>query len=409
MPGVRARSTAGLVAAVSLTLAAGVWAADCTQPTELIVRVRATSCEDVTSTTITVGTRTSVDERPPSASRTACDPSSGEIGSLVLVPSGAEDGEVYVRVVTGIRVSAETCTAPAFAGCVVAKRSLRYVRGQSVIVEVTIDPQCRDVQCGPGGTCSGGRCVSDEDGGALVDGGARDGSDGPADSGLDADAAVPVKCEDVCDAGTCVSGRCEITCTAATCAQGATCPAGVPCKVSCPTNDSCPGPIRCVGATSCDILCAGNDTCGAITCDTPGACKVDCTGDRSCTNGVDCRGASCDLACDRNDSCPGTFACNATGRCKADCDGDRACKGLVTCAAATCDIQCKRNGTCKGGVRADAGTSTVRCAGDRMTCEGDVQCVGGSCAGGCMGMACMNSFCCDAGTCDAGGLRVGCP
>jgi hypothetical protein len=404
---VSARSTAGLVAAVAVTLAAGVWAADCKQTTELIVRVRATSCQDVLSTTITVGTLESVEKRLPSASRSGCDPTTGEVGSLVLVPSAGDDDEVHVRVVTGVGVSAESCVAPAFAGCVVEKRTLRYEAGRSVIVEIPIDPRCRDVRCAPGEQCIAGRCAS-EDGGVVSDAGVGDGS--LTDAGADVDAAVvPVKCEDVCDAGTCVAGRCEIACTAATCDAGATCPAGVPCKVTCMANDSCPGTIKCVGATSCEVICEGDRTCAKVECDTPGACNVECNGNASCGTGVTCRGASCDLTCDRNESCPGAFTCNATGRCKADCDGDRACEGLVVCQAGTCDIQCKRNGTCKGGVRADAGATTVRCAGDRMTCAGNVQCVGGSCTASCMGMACGADFCCDAGTCDAGGLRVACP
>lgn len=377
----RARVGLRWIAACLAVASGAAWATDCQKTTEVVLRVRATSCAEVGSTTITVGTVESVEKRPPIASRRGCDASSGEIGTLTLTPSGADDAEVAVKVVTGIGASAESCAPPAYRGCVVARRLVRYTPGESRVVEITIEPECKDVLCDPGATCREGRCVAIVDGGA-VDGGAEGGAT-DAEAGVD---AAPVRCQDVCDGGCSDAGLCTLTCSGANaCPNGVRCPPGVPCKIQCTSNDSCKGTIDCAGATSCEVDCDGDRTCGNVICNTPGACKIDCT---------------------RPDTCSGSVTCTAASGCTIDCDGDRACKGAVRCASTSCNVTCTRNGACNAGVFAEAGSSMIACDGDDNTCAGNIHCSGGSCTGNCMKASCNNEFCCDAGSCSRGNFTA---
>ena len=55
-------------------------------------------CVDIRQTSITTGRLEGLEERPAVTSTSACDPETRRIGSLAVVPRGADDAELGVRV-----------------------------------------------------------------------------------------------------------------------------------------------------------------------------------------------------------------------------------------------------------------------------------------------------------------------
>ena len=163
-------------------------------------------------------------------SRTCAEPS---LGTLTILPSGADDAEVGIKVVMGVKRAADTCSAPDYVGCVVARRAVRFVPGRETRVVVEMDLACLDVPCGALESCKKGQCVPvtcagdaecGPDGGgpdgALVDGAVPDGAVVVPDATV-ADGAVPDAGPDASTdasldgpscAGSCVVG--ERRCTA---------------------------------------------------------------------------------------------------------------------------------------------------------------------------------------------------
>jgi|SRR5579884_3295276 len=142
------------------------------------------------TTQIAIGTAADVDARPPVATTGHCDVASGHIGSLVIVPSGPEDGEVAVRVVTGVARPAGACDAAGGDGCIVARRVLRFVPHETIDLPVAMTVACEGVPCGAGETCVRSACVTAELNGpstcpsqtgcGAADGGAGAGAEGVA-------------------------------------------------------------------------------------------------------------------------------------------------------------------------------------------------------------------------------------
>ncbi len=214
----------------------GVSAFGCRSATDVtLVVLTDLPCASHGGTSITVGPRGGTESRPPAAETTTC--VDGRIGSLVVVPSGAKDAGLDVRIVTGIgAMSPAECIANGYAskGCILARRSLSYVPHEGLVVSITMRAACEAVDCGMTGTCVRGVCASssidpescasaagcdesglvpDGDGGIasdanvtpIADASARDASraDGSIDGGtpiVDAgasDGALPTKCADL--------------------------------------------------------------------------------------------------------------------------------------------------------------------------------------------------------------------
>jgi len=90
-----------------------------------------------------------------------CDPSTGRIGSIVVVPSGEKDSEFAIRVVTGMTMSPDDCVRSGYlGGCVVARRALGFIPHQSLELPIRMEASCLDVPCGKTETCHSGSCVS---------------------------------------------------------------------------------------------------------------------------------------------------------------------------------------------------------------------------------------------------------
>ncbi len=146
--------------ALAPLLMAGVVA--CQRATEVSLEVSTDAiCEDVSATSITTGSLESVEAKPPNAVTEACEPSNGRIGSITIVPSGEEDAEFAIRVVTGLVKSPERCVADGYmGGCIVARRLVSFIPNQRIVLPVEMAVDCVDVPCGLTETCWKGECVS---------------------------------------------------------------------------------------------------------------------------------------------------------------------------------------------------------------------------------------------------------
>jgi len=141
-------------------------------------------------TTISVGPLSGLDGRPPAATTTRCDPKTGRIGSLVVVPSGADDAEIGVRVLTAVDRTPAECDAAASSdarGCIVARRALRFLPHDTLELPIAMTQACDGVVCASDETCTDGGCAPATVGstpsctstGTCDDGGSDAGVSGP--------------------------------------------------------------------------------------------------------------------------------------------------------------------------------------------------------------------------------------
>ena len=132
----------------ALALGAAILAWGCREPTQIKVELTTDAdCSLVEGTNLTTGRLESIaPNSPPNLETSTCDQQ--RIGSVVLVPSGENDGRVGLRVVTGIEKSPDACIADDFTGgCIVAWRSLRYVPHSSLVLPIAMKLDCLDVLC----------------------------------------------------------------------------------------------------------------------------------------------------------------------------------------------------------------------------------------------------------------------
>lgn len=154
-----------------------------------------------------------VESRAPVLTTTACD-ANGQVGSIVLVPSRADDDTVGVRVVAGITRPPEECAAHGYDGCIIARRTVTYLPHASVDLEIALTGGCIGRPCDPLRSCLDGVCqdarlttTAPDPDAAPAGGSVRCGDDGltcPAASSNGADG--PVCCLEVANGVT--HGRC---------------------------------------------------------------------------------------------------------------------------------------------------------------------------------------------------------
>lgn len=339
-------------------------------PTSITLTIRTDlSCDDLKTVSVAVAAPSEVDAKPPGTVTTACTPLDQElstVGSLVVVPSGANDAEVGVRVLGGVTKIADRCTAESgFRGCVVARRLLRFVPEKEIEVTIDLRLECRDVGCDATTTCvAGATCApATLDGTRCVDapcGADALGSGGPTVTPSPPDGGGPTTSPDggpitpppptcAADEKSC-GGRCVkfddplYGCTSSGCA---------PCAGADSTTFACAAG-HCVrsackpGFKECGLICAPADVahgCGAATC-TP--CNAT-NGTASCDSGGKCalQCASgyklCGGLCVRADD--PTYGCTATGCSATACPDPGA--GTLVCSGETCQI-----GSCAPGTKA---------------------------------------------------------
>lgn len=120
-------------------------------------------CSDRPQTTIRVGQLGLIEKSPPVAVTAACNAETGRIGSLVILPNESKQGHLEIQVVAGLGKSAEECQRDNFVGgCIVARRSLNFVKHRSLRLPIGLEVACLDVPCGATQTCRKGECVSSQ-------------------------------------------------------------------------------------------------------------------------------------------------------------------------------------------------------------------------------------------------------
>jgi hypothetical protein len=116
------------------------------------------ACTSVNSTAIAVGPPGD-DTRSVTAKTTTCSPDGG-IGMLVVTPSDGIGDPVGIRVTLGVGpTAADSCVAPNFDGCIVARRSLRYSPHTRLVLPVELEQDCLNQHCDRFTTCISGQCV----------------------------------------------------------------------------------------------------------------------------------------------------------------------------------------------------------------------------------------------------------
>jgi alpha-tubulin suppressor-like RCC1 family protein len=140
----------------------------CRAPTEITLELTTDiPCGDLDGTAITVGAPGEVESKTEGTVTHSCG-ETGRIGSLVVVPSGATDAHLDIKVVAGRGYPVESCTpdndyrpgnAPG-KGCVVARRSLPFIPHQPLTLDIELRAVCVGEPCQPGQTCVRGSCVS---------------------------------------------------------------------------------------------------------------------------------------------------------------------------------------------------------------------------------------------------------
>jgi hypothetical protein len=308
--------------AASLALLSAVAiATSCKDPTEIVVDVRTNvpyRTDIVTS--FTVGTPGQTEGAFPTTETRAPFSPAGDVGSLVVVPGNAKDSAVSVKVVMGIGREARDCTTANAQGCIIARRTLRYVPHTRLDLPITLYSACIGVPCDPDTTCNIlGQCVPADVGDASAcaggvcdvpggnpppagstvaavdvapdaspggDAAPKDsgGSDAPAESGNDGGGGVPG--HPTCPTFVAGGGGSGPTCTAGdVCCEHANETFG--CAPSCGAGDIA------------DYECSGGDCASGLFC-----CLSQ--GRATCRTSADCDGRAGTYVCTGSNDCPGT-------------------------------------------------------------------------------------------------------
>ncbi len=277
----------------------------CQEPTQIRLEIATNipACKDVTLTAIAAGRPDDVGQRAFSAETSKCEPATGKIGSLVLVPSDGDGDALGVQAVTALgQMTLGSCKDNGYkvlagqaGGCIIQRRQVRFAPHTPLTLPITMDAACVDVPCDPATTCVGGTCVS------------RDVPD-------------PASCPLPGGCGAATGGAALDRCVSQfECAQGLVCKSfggEKRCTPACPTvgaNPLCPAGTRCEGISG-SKYCAPSDI------------------GKPCTSGTNCNYAClvaqnyCTGNCTTAADCPNGWGCMPVG-------GERICVK----AAATCD------------------------------------------------------------------------
>ncbi|MBX3215639.1 MAG: hypothetical protein KF850_26615 [Labilithrix sp.] len=300
------RVRAGRALALGIALSCVVAGASCRTATQIIVEVSADECARIRTTDVAVaGDETTLATKSVSdASRVGC-AAPPEVGKVVLVPDGADDADVVIRIVSGLDKPASTCRE-GDDGCIFARRRARFVPNEIVKVSVVMSLTCQRVVCAAGESCDPltGRCKAltngVDDPAPLPDAGDGDAGTIPGDGGA-------------CDATGCV--------------------------FECNGPRQCHRP-QCQPGLPCIIRCNAPDACADIDCGAASTCRVDCNVDNACKGkkAIACgTGSSCTVACKTKKACGSDVSCTCNGECAVTC-ADKCDPRNVTCCAEDCEV-----------------------------------------------------------------------
>ena len=141
-------------------------ATSCRSPTEIVLKIHTdAACTDSAEwkgVAVYVGEPgAALEKKWPTLVTTECD-DDGDVGSLVVVPSGDKGDRVGVRVVAGLSRNPEDCEEADYDGCIVARRALRFSGHDSLELEVGLLTDCTNQGCDPEHTCVAGRCLESD-------------------------------------------------------------------------------------------------------------------------------------------------------------------------------------------------------------------------------------------------------
>lgn len=277
------RSAPGRAASAAL-LGCGVFTAGaCQEPTQITLEISTNAdCADVGGTTVAAGTESNIDTGDAVGGTKRCEPKTGRIGSLVLVPSGDSD-RFAIRVVTGLNKTPEECVRDGYkGGCIVARRTATFVEHSSLVLPIRMQTACLDRPCADDESCEDGRCVPLACAGAEScggDGGVEGGGGCGAGEYLSADgcrswtSCLPgqfVSTEGTSTAdracSACPESTFNATLNAPSCAPWKTCPSGsAEVLPGTSSNDRACGWMRQFGTSASDALRAvGVDSGGNV-------------------------------------------------------------------------------------------------------------------------------------------------
>lgn len=315
-------------------LALAASAPSCASPTQIVVDVQATSelCAAMT-TGIAVTTRDNIENEPLEIYQEGC-ATGQQVGTLTITPSGAKDEWVGIRIIASVGddPDPDRCGRTDASGeanwedCILARRSIRFVPGETVRLTVRLTEDCVGQYCGADKECNLGQCVKPDD--LQPDGGNVDPPDPPgrdgapdADEPIDAAADACTYCLGECNPE---ANRCVVDCEGEGCSKRV-CGAGLDCVIRCRTTNACVF-TKCDTTGSCSFECtgAGQRHCQDIAC-RASSCNVRCSGgDRTCL-GVTMDGGTNSLSCGVVSDGPTCVDTTCFGTCARDCDGGLGC------------------------------------------------------------------------------------
>ncbi|MBS2017026.1 MAG: LamG domain-containing protein [Deltaproteobacteria bacterium] len=136
-------------------------AASCKTPTEVTVALASeVGYRGDMAVSVQIDREGSVEAAPPRVVTKSAWSAAGEVGSVVVVPSG-DDDDVMMRVVLAAGRDPASCSATDASGCVVVRRRVRFTRGESTQARIVLRPACLGVFCDARSSCaSDGLCGS---------------------------------------------------------------------------------------------------------------------------------------------------------------------------------------------------------------------------------------------------------
>jgi hypothetical protein len=289
-------------------VAVGLTVAACLGATQIVLDVRTNvPCASSASwqgVAISVGQPgVDVESRAPVLTTTACG-AGGEVGTLVIVPSGSDNAEVGIRVVAGITRNPEDCAANSYDGCIVSRRTLTYLPHQSQNVVVDLTNDCIGNACDVNHTCVNGSCTDTVTATPPV-----------APDGGVYNAGPTVRCGD----------------------DGTRCPVNDPTNACCVTFDygagtgkgACMAPAACP-STSAILYCDDSSECGTSDASDPLLCNesIAFTSTAGYTTGAACQPRSENQNGAANALCQDRGLCPVSG---VSCSADPAAPGYFDC------------------------------------------------------------------------------
>jgi len=214
----RARHLGAVASAAAVALGLS-----CRDPTEMMVRI--TTNAPCAQLEISIGVGAAGEALSgEGATQKGCHDAAASpayVGSIALVPS-ERDASLTVRVMAGVGRSATSCLGAFGKGCIVARRTLRYIPHATLNLPVLLDTQCDGEACSETSTCVLGKCVDStiDPNGCLSPGGctppvpdsgvvdAGPGVDGSPDAGPVQIAHISAKGDTTCAVFTDGSLRC---------------------------------------------------------------------------------------------------------------------------------------------------------------------------------------------------------